>query len=72
MTQDQINVHLIISVDISELPLVTGDTHPLILCHEVDELPPFLPLLVILFGVVGECIELFIGHCVKEEGTIRN
>lgn len=71
MTQDQITVHLIISVDISELPLVTRDTHPLILCHEVDELPPFLPLLVVLFGVVGECIQLLIAHCVKEEGTIR-
>lgn len=69
MVKMNLNVHLVVSVDISELPLVTGNTHSLILCHEVDELPPFLPLLVILFGVVGECIQFLIGHCIMEEGT---
>lgn len=73
VSQEQMKptVYLIISVDVSELPLVTRHAHSLILCHQVDELPPFLPLLVILFGVVGECIQFLIGHCVKEEGSTQ-
>lgn len=61
------NVYLIVSVDVSKLPLVTRHPHSLVLCRQVDELPAFLPLLVILFGVVGECIQFLIGHCVEEK-----
>lgn len=61
--------NLVISVDVGELPLVARHAHSLILCHQVEELPPFLPLLVVLFGVVGECVQFLIGHCVKEEET---
>lgn len=59
--------YFIVSVDISELPLVTGDTHPLKLCPQVNELPPFFPLLVILFGVVGESVELLIRNWTERE-----
>lgn len=52
--------YLVFSVDVGELPLVTGDAHPLIFSCQVDELPPFLPLLVILFGVVGEGVQLLV------------
>lgn len=65
----QPTIYLVVSVDVGELPLVTGDAHPFKFCHQVDELPPFLSLLVVLFGVVGECIELLIGYCTKEKGT---
>lgn len=64
-------IYLIVSVDISVLPLVIGDTHPLKLCCQVDELPPLLSLLVVLFGVVGERIQILIGHCSKKK-TQRN
>lgn len=53
-------MHLVFSVDVGELPLVAGDAHPLVLSRQVDELPPFLPLLVVLFGVVGEGVELLV------------
>lgn len=62
----QLNIYLVVSVDIGELPLVAGDAHPLKLRPEVDELPPFLSLLVVLFGVVGERVELLIGYFEKE------
>lgn len=59
--------YLVVPVHISELPLVTGDTHPLKLRPQVDELPSFLSLLVILFGVVGESIKLFIAYCAEKK-----
>lgn len=65
----QPTVYLVISVDVSELPLVAGNAHPLKLRPQVDELPTFLSLLVVLFGVVGERIELLIGYCTKEKET---
>lgn len=65
----QLTTYLVVSVDVGELPLVTGDAHPLKFCRQVDELPPFLSLLVVLFGVVGECIELLIGYCRTEKRT---
>lgn len=64
--QDTANIYLVVSVDVGELPLVAGDAHPLKLRPEVDDLPSFLSLLVILFGVVGERIQLLVGYCTKE------
>lgn len=61
----QPDIYLVVSVDVRKLPLVTGDAHPLKLRPQVDELPSLFSLLVILFGVVGECIELLIGYCTK-------
>lgn len=52
--------HLVFPVDVGELPLVAGDAHPLVFSCQVDELPPFLPLLVVLFGVVGEGVQLLV------------
>jgi len=57
-----LTVYLVVSVDVRELPLVAGDAHPLKLRPEVDDLPSFLSLLVVLFGVVGEGVEFLIGH----------
>lgn len=54
--------YLVFSVDVSELPLVAGDAHPLVFSCQVDELPTFLPLLVILFGVVGEGVQLLVWY----------
>lgn len=56
---------LVVSVDVGELPLVAGNTHPLKLCAQVDELPPFFTLLVILFGIVGERVELLVRLCAQ-------
>lgn len=59
--------YFVVSVDVRELPLVAGHAHPLKLRPQVDELPPFLSLLVVLFGVVGERVELLIGYCTEEK-----
>lgn len=65
----QPTIYLVVSVDVGELPLVAGDAHPLKLRPQVNELPSFLSLLVVLFGVVGERIELLIRYCTKEKET---
>lgn len=55
-------MYLVVPVHISELPLVAGDAHPLELRPQIDELPSFLPLLIVLFGVVGKRVEFLVAN----------
>lgn len=55
--------YLVLSVGIGQFPVLIGHAHPLIFLSKVNDLPTLQSFRIILFGIIRECIEIFIFCC---------